>query len=184
MWFKSYDQFYKLVTDGQTDGLTVIIVHTCESCNLETLVLNAICNIYRSSYETPVAQHITYDRFSFIQIPGTPCADPEGETAGPDPLKNHKFIGFSSNTGPDPLKITKLPNQHSTVGHYRPASETPFQWRFAGRPVIFAFGGLWSLAPLKKCQSWTPSDKTLWIRAWIRRFTSNYQQFEYKEVSQ
>ena len=31
----------------------------------------------------------------------------------PPPLKNHKNIGFSSNTGPDPLKITKLPSQHS-----------------------------------------------------------------------
>ena len=26
------------------------------------------------------------------------------------PLKNHKFIGFPSNTGTDPLKITKLPS--------------------------------------------------------------------------
>ena len=74
-----------------------------------------------------------------------------GGTGGLDPLKNHKFIGFPCNTGPDPLKITKLPtSQHSTVGHYRPASKTPFQWRFAGRPIIALFGGLWSLAPLKK----------------------------------
>ena len=54
----------------------------------------------------------------------------------PTPLKNHKFIGFLINTGPVSLKITKLPSQHSTVGHYRPASETPFQWRFAGRSII------------------------------------------------
>ena len=32
------------------------------------------------------------------------CEDPEGETGGPDPLKNHKNIGFSSSTSPDPLK--------------------------------------------------------------------------------
>ena len=33
-----------------------------------------------------------------------PCADPEGRGAGvPDPLKNHKNIGFLSNTGPNPL---------------------------------------------------------------------------------
>ena len=40
------------------------------------------------------------------------CTDPEGwGTGGPDPpMKNHKNIGFSSNTGPDPLFIaaTKL----------------------------------------------------------------------------
>ena len=28
-------------------------------------------------------------------------------------LKNHKNIGFLSNTGPDPLKITKLQSLHS-----------------------------------------------------------------------
>ena len=47
-------------------------------------------------------------------------------TGGPDPLKKQKNIGFPSNINPD-LKITKLPSQHSMVGHYRHASETPFQ---------------------------------------------------------
>ena len=82
------------------------------------------------------------------------------------PLKNHKQ--FPSQTGPDPLEITKLPNQHSRMGHFRPACETPFQWRFAGRPIIVRFW--WCLVPLspkkqqKTYQSWTPSDKTFWIR--------------------
>ena len=44
-----------------------------------------------------------------------------GRAMGPDPppppLKNHKNIGFLSNTGPDPLKITKLPSQHSMLGN-------------------------------------------------------------------
>ena len=32
------------------------------------------------------------------------CADPEGDMGSePPPLKNHKNIGFLSNTGPDPL---------------------------------------------------------------------------------
>ena len=43
----------------------------------------------------------------------------------PPPLKNHKNIGFSSNIGLDPLKITKLPSQHTMLGHHRHASETP-----------------------------------------------------------
>ena len=30
-----------------------------------------------------------------------------GETGGPDPLENHKIIGFLSNTGSDPLKNHK-----------------------------------------------------------------------------
>ena len=45
-------------------------------------------------------------------------------------LKNHKNIGFLSNTGPDPLKITKLPS------HHQHARETPYKWRFAGGPMM------------------------------------------------
>ena len=43
------------------------------------------------------------------------------------PLENHKNIGFLSDTGPDPMKITKLSSQHSTLGHHRRASATPFK---------------------------------------------------------
>ena len=50
------------------------------------------------------------------------------------PLKNHKNIGFPSNTGTDSLKITKLPKQHSMLGNHWPASETPFKWCFVGGP--------------------------------------------------
>ena len=31
------------------------------------------------------------------------------------------------NTGPDPLEFSKLPSQHSTLGHHRHAKETPFK---------------------------------------------------------
>ena len=41
-------------------------------------------------------------------------------------LKNHKNIEFLSNR-PDPLKFSKLPSQHSTLGHHRYTSETPFK---------------------------------------------------------
>ena len=64
--------------------------------------------------------------------------DPEGETGGPDPLhpeKSQKY-SFFSNTGLNPLKITKLPKQHSMLGHYQHTSETPFKWRFAGGPIM------------------------------------------------
>ena len=33
----------------------------------------------------------------------------------PPPLKNHKTVGFLSNTGPDPLKNHKATCQHSIV---------------------------------------------------------------------
>ena len=46
-----------------------------------------------------------------IMITVSAWADPEwGQGVRTFPLKNHKNIGFLSNTGPDPLKITKLPS--------------------------------------------------------------------------
>ena len=63
-------------------------------------------------------------------------------------LKNHKNKGFLSNTGPDSLKTTKLPSQHSMLGHYRPTSEKPFKWRFAGGPMMAAYSGIWIFPPL------------------------------------
>ena len=68
--------------------------------------------------------------FQYIHCP-VPCADPVlggggGRGSGP-PLKNHKNIEFLSNTGPDPQEFSKLPSQHSTLGHHRHASETPYK---------------------------------------------------------
>ena len=39
-----------------------------------------------------------------------------GGTGGPDPLKNHKNIGFLSNTGPGPLKNHKATKPSFIVG--------------------------------------------------------------------
>ena len=67
--------------------------------------------------------------------------DPEevgGQGSGPPPLKNHKNIGFLSNTGPDPLKNHKATKPAFNVGP-SPASETPFKWRFASGPMMVRF---------------------------------------------
>ena len=70
----------------------------------------------------------------------------QGVDGGSGPhLKNHINIGVLSNTGLDPLKITKLPSQHSMLGHHRHASETPFKWRFAGGPIMARLN--WYLDP-------------------------------------
>ena len=61
-------------------------------------------------------------------------------------MKKKKHLGFLSNTGPDPLKPTKLPRQHSMLGHHQHTSET----------LLVVFGS---------CHIWTPSDKTFWIDA-------------------
>ena len=52
--------------------------------------------------------------FSFVErcdaanlISDRPSTDPEGGQGIRTPLKNHKYIGFLSNTGPDPLESHK-----------------------------------------------------------------------------
>ena len=55
------------------------------------------------------------------------------------PLKNHKNVGFLSNTGPDPLKNHKATKPDSMLGRHGHASQTPFEWRFAGGPMMAHF---------------------------------------------
>ena len=50
-----------------------------------------------------------------------------------DPLKNHKNLGFLSNTGPDCLKNHKATKPEFNV------SETPFKWHFTGGPMLARF---------------------------------------------
>ena len=68
--------------------------------------------------------------------PKNTCSHVQIQRGTGAPQKNHKNIGFLSNTGLDPLKITKLPNQHSMLGHHRHASETSIKWRFAGGSMM------------------------------------------------
>ena len=43
------------------------------------------------------------------------------------------------------------------LGRHRPASKMPYEWCFAGGPMIAPLSG----------NLLTPSDKTFWIRAWF-----------------
>ena len=63
-------------------------------------------------------------------------ADPEGGQVVRTPSENHKNIGFPSNIDPDSLEITKLPSQHSMVGHI----DTPAKRHFNG---VSLAGRLW-----------------------------------------
>ena len=76
-----------------------------------------------------------------------PCADPEGggdRWSGPPPLKNHKTIGFLSNTGPDPLLNDKATKPAFNVGppsaRQRNAISMAFHWRADFSPLIVFFG--------------------------------------------
>ena len=104
---------------------------------------------------------------------GNTCADPDwGAGQGvrpPPPGKSQKYRVSEQYLSGSPEKITKLPTQHSMLGHHRHASETPYKWRFAGGPMMSRLQ--WYLDPTSprqlknRCQMCTPSDKPFWIRA-------------------
>ena len=56
-------------------------------------------------------------------------------------LENLKGTAFFSFTYLSELKygekdLEPMASKYLKVGHYRPARETPFQWRFAGGPMV------------------------------------------------
>ena len=86
------------------------------------------------------------DRLDLIAVMCGSRGGGGGQGVRTPPLKNHKAIGFLSNTGPDPLKNHKATKPNSMLGHHRPASETPFKWRFTGALMMVHFK--WYLDPL------------------------------------
>ena len=104
------------------------------------------------------------------------CADPEGGGAGgpdPPPLKNHKNIGFSSNTGPDSLKNRGYQASiqcWAIIGTPAKRHLMAFRWRADDGPLIVVLGSAIPSSTKEKqqkncCQNWTRSEKTFWIRA-------------------
>ena len=93
------------------------------------------CEVRKVSYKRRYARYNGFSVYLNKCIDGpVPSADPEGGQGVRIPLKIHKNIEFLSNTVPDPLKFSRLPSQHSTLGHHRHASETPFKFDLlAGR---------------------------------------------------
>ena len=82
----------------------------CRGLSESTLV--KMSNCWKCHAAAQIVMHENRDvrtifHYSSLTIQINPCADPEGETGGPDPppppLKNHKNIGFLSNISPDPL---------------------------------------------------------------------------------
>ena len=75
--------------------------------------------------------------------PDPPPPPPHTHTQTPEKSQN---TGILSNTGPDCLKITKLPNQHSILGHHliicTPAKhhEMAFHWCAVDSLLIVVFG--------------------------------------------
>ena len=96
-----------------------------------------------------------------------------GRCSRPPPLKDHKKYVFLAILVRMHWKIAKLIGQNSMLGHHRDATETAFKWLFAGGPMMARFKGYFDHFSTKKkrCQSWTPSDKSFWIREWVNTRT-------------
>ena len=85
----------------------------------------------------PMSMRVSSNSIDQFLSSGARCliyADPERETGGADPPEKSQSIEFSSNTAPDIM--TNLQSQHSMLGHHPQASEKPFKWHFAGRPMM------------------------------------------------
>ena len=88
-----------------------------------------ICYMWLLRYTPPEAEKLS-------------CADPEGGPGvrTPPPLKNHKNIGFLSNSDPDPLKNYKATEPAFNVGpssaRQRNAILMAFCWRADNSPLI------------------------------------------------
>ena len=61
-----------------------------------------------------------------------------GGALGPDipPMKNHKTIGFLSNTGQDPLKNHKAAKPTLNVGPSSAHQRNAIKWCLAGGPMM------------------------------------------------
>ena len=113
------------------------------------------------SHATYIQSQSVIDWFLSLCRTANSWADPEGGGGQGvrTPTEKSQKYGVFSNTGQDPLKTTKLPSQHSMLGHHRPTSEatfkmgqqrptsetpfhnrstseTPFKWRFVGGPMM------------------------------------------------
>ena len=75
------------------------------------------------------------------------------------PLENYENKGFPSITGPD-----RLNNHKATKSAFIFGPSSAFRWRAGDGPLIVVF--VCTLSLLKHRQSWIPSGKTFWIRAY------------------
>ena len=108
---------------------------------------------------------------SFILFPlRKRCADPEEGTGDPHPppLKNHKNIGFFSDTGPDSLKNLKGTKPAVNVWPSSARQQNAILlWRFAGGPMMARLVLFGSSFPhqIKNLSELDPLCKTVWIHA-------------------
>ena len=147
---------------------TMIYYHFGERCSYRLKSYTIILQIYRQR-QVSVLAAIRNSFHGWIQRKwtGDPAPPP------PLPLKNHKSLGLLSKSVPDHLKHHKVTKPAFNVGpssvRQRNAILMAFSWWAEDGPLIVVFGWFLSLPPqiIKRCKSWTPSNKTSWICAWV-----------------
>ena len=77
----------------------------------------------------------------------------------PHPVRKQKYIGFISNTGPEPLINHKAMKPALNVWSSSTRQRMAFCWRADDDPFIVVLESS-LIIQKKRCQSWTPSDKT------------------------
>ena len=85
----------------------------------------------------------------------------------PHPLKITKIWGFLAILVRIPSKAKPAFNDGPSSAHQRIQSYLmAFLWRADNGPLLVIFWSSlpWSIKKRKRCQSWTPSHKTCWIR--------------------
>ena len=87
-------------------------------------------------------------------------------------LVSSSFTRVYDNTHPSTFQNT-MPNKHLKAGHPRPASKTPFQWRFAGVPMVARLSMLAGcVASCSGGTSWCISSTSVrWLVTCMRSFT-------------
>ena len=108
-----------------------------------------------------------------------PCADPEGggevrwsgPPPPPPPLERSQKYRISYQDWAGSLKFSKFSNYEASVERWAiigTPAKRHFRWRADESPLLVIFGSSLPLLKRQKTlQSWTPSDKTFWIRAWV-----------------
>ena len=96
---------------------------------------DSFINLYKGIH---IFSNLKFKNHAQIQRGGGGGGGGGGGDRGPDPLKNHKNIGFLSNTGQDPLKITKPPfNIWAIIGTPAKCHLMAFPWRVNDGPLMF-----------------------------------------------
>ena len=104
------------------------------------------------------------------------CGSRGGQGVGTPPLKNHKKIGYLSNTGPDPLKNYKATKPAFNFG---PTSARQFRWRADDGPLILVFGSFLPSSTKKTHKKTLSRMDPLWQNCLNPRMSSQTTQIAF-----